>query len=86
VHIKLIKHNIIKLKSKNILILIIKVKTISIFLYIKIHFMVTFTQKNKDDILAYFSMIAPCAMEGGTYSSIVLANIIGICYWKSCLS
>jgi hypothetical protein len=48
--------------------------------------MVTFTQENKDDILAYFSMTAPCAMEGGTYSSIVLANIIGICYWKSCLS
>jgi hypothetical protein len=42
-HIKKIEHNIIILKSKNIIILIIKLKIISKFLYIKIYFMIIFT-------------------------------------------
>jgi hypothetical protein len=29
--------------------------------------------------------VAHCAMEGNIYNSIVLTNILGVCYWTSCL-
>ncbi len=29
--------------------------------------------------------VAHCAMEGNRYNSIVLTNILGVCYWTSCL-
>ncbi len=28
--------------------------------------------------------VAHCAMEGNIYNSIVLTNILGVCYWTSC--
>ncbi len=59
-NIKNIKHIIIILKLENIFILIIKLKIYFRVLYIKIYFILIFTPKNKNHILAYFNMFAPC--------------------------
>lgn len=29
--------------------------------------------------------VAHCAMEGNRYNSILLTNILGVCYWTTCL-
>jgi hypothetical protein len=51
-----------KHKSKSILKLIIKLKKYFKVFSIKIHFMTTFIQENKNCKLDYFNMLAPASM------------------------
>jgi len=58
-HIKSIKHIIIILKSKNIFVLIIKLKNISKFSISKFILWLLSLKKKEDHILFYFKVLAP---------------------------